>query len=230
MSIKHLAVIMDGNGRWAESQGLAKIEGHKKGGEAAKRLIQFTIKHKISYLTLFAFSSENWGRPQKEVNSLLRLMGLYLRKEVTNLNNHGIKLTVIGDKTKLSPGLQRSIENIEKLTSNNSTLNLYIAFSYGGRLEIIEAYKKIMCSGVKAEELTENEFRKYFYSPTMPDVDLLIRTSGERRISNFLLWHLAYSELYFTNKYWPDFDEEDFELALKDFYSRQRTFGLLRQC
>lgn len=229
MSIKHLAIIMDGNLRWAMANQLTMFDGYNKGVEVAKKVVDCAIKNKIQHLTLFAFSMENWNRSQLEINYLQALMQSYLESDARNYCEYGVKFTVIGDTTKLNFELQKVIKEVEELTINNSVLNLYIAFSYSGRSEIIDAYKKIVSSNIKAEELTEQEFRKYLYSPTMPDIDLLIRTSGEQRISNFLLWHLAYSELYFIDKYWPDFDEADFNIALEDYLRRKRTFGLSRK-
>lgn len=220
---------MDGNSRWALSHGLTIFDGYQKGAEVAKKVIHLTIKHQISHLTLFAFSIENWCRPEVETQYLQGSLQLHLESEAQNYKEYGIKLTVIGERQMLNSELQNIITKAENMTANNCTLNLYIAFSYSGRSEIMYAYKKMLQSGVKAEELTERQLRQYFYSPTMPDIDLLIRTSGEQRVSNFLLWHLAYSELYFTNKYWPDFSESDFQLALEDFLRRKRNFGMSRQ-
>ncbi|KJV55515.1 di-trans,poly-cis-decaprenylcistransferase [Orientia chuto str. Dubai] len=229
MSIKHLAIIMDGNRRWAVSNGLTIFDGYKKGVEIAKKVVDLAIQKKILHLTLFALSIENWKRAQSETNYLQALMQSYLESYAKNYHDYGVKFTVVGEKKRLSLKLQQVIKEVELLTINNSILNLYIAFSYSGRSEIMDACKKMISANVNTEDITEQEFRKYLYSPTMPDIDLLIRTSGEQRISNFLLWHLVYSELYFVSKYWPDFDEVDFNMALEDYLRRKRTFGLSKK-
>lgn len=227
--IKHLAVIMDGNGRWAKDHFVPKVEGHRQGAEAAKRLIKTSIENNIKYLTLYAFSSENWLRPEKEVNDILGLLSLYLSKEVDNLHKNGVKLKVIGDLTRFDHKLKKGIAGAVELTRNNEVLTLCLALGYGGKAELVHAAQNIVRKGIKAEEITEQMFGDNMYDPEMPTVDLMIRTSGEQRISNFLLWQIAYAELYFTPKYWPDFDKADLELALDDFKKRKRNFGYARE-
>jgi undecaprenyl diphosphate synthase len=251
-AIKHLAVIMDGNGRWAKARFLPKIEGHRRGVEAAKLLVQNAIKLGIEYLSLYTFSSENWRRPEGEVSDLLKLLGFYLKQELSNLHKQGVRIKVIGDLAPLEQELKRQISNAIELTKSNTRITLCLAFSYGGRMEIIGACKRIIDkerslrgefdeaiqvfhSGsprfARDDGVSENDetiFKQYLYDPEMPDVDLLIRTSGEKRISNFLLWHIAYAELYFTDVLWPDFGVDDLSKAVEDFASRKRNFGGVR--
>lgn len=228
-NVKHLAVIMDGNGRWAKSRFVPKVEGHRQGAEAAKKLIKASIENGIKYLSLYTFSSENWLRPQEEVSDILGLLSFYLGKEVGDLHKNGIKLKVIGDLSKLDNKIKQKIEQAVELTSNNEVLTLCLAFGYGSRSELVYAAQNLVRKGVKAEDITEQMIGDNLYDPAMPDVDLMIRTSGEQRVSNFLLWQLAYAELYFTPKYWPDFDKDDLALALEDFAKRKRNFGYARE-
>ena len=225
--VKHLAVIMDGNGRWAAKHNLPKVEGHRKGAEAAKLLVQNAVKFGIEYLTLYTFSSENWNRPKLEVSDLLGLLGFYLKQELLNLHNNNIRIKVIGDLSPIAPDLRNQIKNAIETTRNNTKLTLCLAFSYGGRLEIINACNTIAHQS-KSNVTTESEFGQYLYDSEMPDVDLLIRTSGDKRISNFLLWHIAYAELYFIDTLWPDFGEQDLSDAIQDFAARKRNFGFTR--
>lgn len=222
----HIAFIMDGNGRWASKHGLAKIEGHKKGAEVAKTVINCCLKNNIKHASLYAFSSENWRRPQEEVSNLMELMTFYLQHEQNLLIKNKIRLIVVGDKARLALPLQYAIEELENLTKDHTSLNLYLALSYGGRDEIVKAANKMMRQGIK--EITEKGFKSYLYCPDMPDVDLMIRTSGELRISNFLIWQSAYAELYFTEKLWPDFSEQDLAIALEEYSMRKRNFGYSR--
>lgn len=222
-NIKHLAFIMDGNARWAKKNNLSATLGHKQGAEAAKNILKASCKYEIPYLTLYAFSSENWQRPQKEVSFLMELLKEYLVNQIEELNKNGIKLLVIGDLSKLGISLQHQINDLVKNTQHNDKMTLCIAFSYGSRAEIINACSNLIKSGI--QNITEDIFKKYLYDPNMPDVDLVIRTSGEHRISNFLLWQLAYAELYFTDKLWPEFEETDLLDALNDFCLRKRNFG-----
>ena len=221
--INHVAIIMDGNARWAKTNNKTKIEGHKAGAEAAKALLPYIHKIGIKYLTLYAFSSENWLRPKNEVESLIKLLYFYTSNEVAMLNKYNLKLKVVGNLKKLSLSLQKNIEDAVGKTRQNNGPTLCIAFSYGSRMEITDAVNKIIDSGNK--NITESTFSKYLYDPSMPDVDLLIRTSGVSRISNFLLWQSAYAELYFIDKYWPDFDYTDLEKALFEYKKRSRRFG-----
>ncbi len=219
----HLAIIMDGNARWAKKQKKIKEQGHQAGLQILKKIISYAEDIGVNYITLFAFSSENWHRPKDEVSYLIRLIDVYLKKELNNLHKNGVKIKVIGNLDKLSDSYKKSIKNAEEKTKNNSNIVANIAFSYGSRQEIIDAVKKIPADC--ASNITEEEFSKYLYSPDMPDVDLLIRTGGKYRISNFLLWQAAYAELYFTDTLWPDFTTDDIDLAIEDFNTRKRSFG-----
>ena len=226
---KHVSIIMDGNGRWAKSNGLSKIEGHQAGAKSARHIINAAKKHKVRYLTLYTFSSENWNRPTDEVSYLMDLVQFYIQTEAKSLAENGIRLRVIGDLSKVSKELAQSIYSITENTKNNSGLDVIVAFSYGGRSEILMAAKRLarsyMDGEVELDNIDVDEFGKFLYTSGIPDPDLLIRTSGEMRISNFLLWQSAYTEFYFTNKFWPDFNEEDFNLALAEFANRERRYG-----
>ncbi|MBP7190541.1 MAG: di-trans,poly-cis-decaprenylcistransferase [Rickettsiaceae bacterium] len=228
-SVEHLAIIMDGNGRWASERYLPKVEGHRQGAESAKRIIEASAKAGVKYLTLYALSSENWLRPEDEVKNIVNLLGFYLSKEIGALHSAAIRLRVIGDLSKLSDSMRKKIFDAISMTKDNNGMTLCIAFGYGGRDEIIFAARKMIEDGVDPSSVNEDLFEKYLADPEMPDVDLMIRTSGERRISNFLLWQVAYAELYFSGKYWPDFNETDLQLAIDDFASRERNFGYSRQ-
>lgn len=224
--IKHLAVVMDGNSRWAKQRHLPKIEGHRNGAKAAKLLIENAIKYDVEYLTLYAFSSENWKRPKEEIKDLFSLFGLYIKNEIDNLHKHNVRVKVIGALDAVEQSLQHDIQNAVELTKQNNRMTLCIAFSYGSRDEILNACKTILNDKANhSVELSTSDFSKYLYDPEMPDVDLLIRTSGEKRISNFLLWHIAYAELYFTDVLWPDFNTKDLQEAVDDFNKRNRSFG-----
>lgn len=229
MNINHIAIIMDGNGRWASKNGATKAEGHSAGAISAKNIIEIARNHGIKHLTLYAFSSENWNRTKKEVSDIMELMAHYLTNEVHLLAENNIRLQIIGDKTKLSTEMQQSIRQAEKLTKDNDALNLYVAISYGGKDEIIRATQNLIKQGIQAEDVTEDLIRQNFDASSMPDVDLVIRTSGEKRLSNFLIWQTAYSELYFSDKLWPDFDEEEFLKAIEEFKTRKRNFGYARE-
>lgn len=227
---KHIAIIMDGNGRWASARGLPRTAGHKKGVESVKRTVKAAMELNIDYLTLFGFSSENWSRPIEEVKELMRLLRMYLRAETADLHRNNIKLKVIGDRSQLDSEIVELIENAEKITENNDAITVIIALNYGGRNDILRAsyeYAK-MCVERNIEPDFENaeEYLPLFLSTkNIPDPDILIRTSGEKRMSNFLLWQCAYSELVFTSTLWPDFDRSDLEVALNDFNNRDRRFG-----
>jgi len=225
----HVAIIMDGNGRWAKSRGLPRKAGHQRGAEAVRRSVEYAIKRGISYLTLFGFSSENWKRPATEVKDLMGLLRLYLRKEIDALDKEGVRFRIIGERARLAPDIVELIENSERQTSGNSKLQLTIALSYGGRAEIVEATRRIAleaASGaIDPATIDENLFDKWLFTAGIPDPDLLIRTSGEQRISNFLLWQLAYTELVFIDNLWPDFAEPDFDRAIEDFQNRERRYG-----
>lgn len=226
---QHVAIIMDGNGRWAKSKGLPRVYGHKKGAETAKKIIIKTLELGIPYLTLFAFSKENWARPYEEVQSILELLKFYLINEKEDLKKRGIRFKAIGDLEDFSEDLRVIITNLEQETKHNQKLTLTLALSYGGRTEIIRAVREIVSRIKKGEifyeEIDETLFRKFLYTADLPDPDLLIRTSGELRISNFLLFQLAYTEFYFTPIYWPDFDEIEYLKALRSYQERERRFG-----
>ncbi|MDA9163565.1 polyprenyl diphosphate synthase [Rickettsiaceae bacterium] len=221
--LNHLAIIMDGNARWAEAHGKTKAEGHKKGAETAKTLLPAAAKMGIKYLTLYAFSSENWQRPADEVSILINLLSYYVKNETKILNENGIKLKVIGNLDKLSTNLQEKIAKAVDATKDNNKMTATIAFGYGGRDEILQACQKALDSDV--QNITEEQFKSFLYDPEMPDVDLLIRPSGLYRISNFLLWQIAYAELYFSEKFWPDFNEQELQAAITDYSNRTRSFG-----
>lgn len=226
---KHIAIIMDGNGRWARKRGLPAIAGHRAGVRAAEEAIENAIKTGVKVLTLFTFSTENWKRPKKEVDALLKLLENYLDKETARLNRNNIRLCVIGDMEPFPSSLKTRLGRTIESTGNNTGLTLNLALNYGSRAEILMAVKaaaKDISSGrIRAEDLTEKSFSEYLYTGGLPDPDLLIRTSGELRVSNFLLWQISYSEIYVTGKLWPDFGKSDFEKALSEYRSRERRFG-----
>ena len=217
----HIAIIMDGNRRWAEKHNLPSFEGHRRGAATAKNIIENAVELQIKYFTLFAFSSENWLRPKDEVTDLMKLIEFYLKKNKDLLKKKQIKFKVIGELSKLSPSIVEKIKFHEQQTKNSNGLNLIIALNYGSRVEITEACKlilnKVLKGDLQISDITEKDFANYLYTKDIPDPDLIIRTSNEQRLSNFLLWQAAYSEFYFTNKLWPDFNKEDFQLAIDDY-------------
>lgn len=226
---KHIAIIMDGNGRWAKLRNRPRIYGHRKGISIVKNVIEYCSNRGIQYLTLFAFSSENWQRPHAEVKALMGFLKRYLVSEINWLIQLGVRFNVIGDITKLPLDVKEVVIDAINKTSKMKGMVLNLALSYGGKDEILRAVKKI-CSDIEqkkieTEKLDEKVFSSYLDTAGQPEPDLLIRTSGEYRISNFLLWQIAYTELYFTNTLWPDFTVEELELAIKDFMSRERRFG-----
>lgn len=226
---RHVAIIMDGNGRWAKRQGLPRVFGHKKGVETARSIIIKSRNLNIPYLTLFAFSKENWQRPKEEVDTLLSLLKEYLQKELPLMIEKEIKLKVIGDREDLPEDLKKLIEKVEGETEKFNKMTLVLALSYSGRAEILRAVKfiakEIENGRIQSHEIDEKLFKNFFYFPELPDPDLLIRTSGELRISNFLLYQLAYTEFYFTETLWPDFTEEEYLQALLSYQRRERRFG-----
>lgn len=224
---KHVGIIMDGNGRWAESRGLPRVEGHRQGAARSKEIIEAAGELGIKVLTLYAFSLENWQRPTSEVKTLMRLLGFYLERELADLMAKDIVFKTIGDVWKLPEDIQILTRKVMERTASNKGLNLVLALSYSGRDEIIRAVKKAIYSGVKPEELTEESFSSYLDTASLPSPDLIIRTSGEMRISNFLIWQSAYSELYFTDILWPDFTKEEFFLAIQHYQQRERRFGAI---
>ena len=226
---RHVAIIMDGNGRWAKGRKLPRIAGHRSGVETVRRTVRSCAKKGIEVLTLFAFSSENWRRPKREVTLLMELFVRALQQEVDSLNKNNVRLRMIGDLTALPPKLQKLIQTAEESTKNNSGLTLVIASNYGGRWDITEAARHVaqqVADGeISPEDITSDMIEQYTCVSDLPEPDLFIRTGGEQRISNYLLWQLAYTELYFTEALWPDFDDADFEVALASFSGRQRRFG-----
>jgi len=227
---RHIAIIMDGNGRWAKEHAMGRIRGHKRGAQAVRATVRTCREIGIKYITLFAFSLENWGRPTKEIEGLMSLLEEYLAKELKGLHKQGIRITTIGDIDQLKPSVKEKIISAKKVTANNDKMILNLALSYGGRDEIIDAVKKIVQDSqngkINSDEINKEIFSNYLSTGEMPDPDLLIRTSGEYRISNFLLWQLAYTELYFTKVLWPDFKKEDIIKAIASYQKRERRFGL----
>jgi len=226
---RHIAIIMDGNGRWAQARGLPRVAGHRRGAEAVRRTLIAASELGIPYLTLFGFSSENWKRPLGEVDDLMGLLRHYLRGEIAELHRNGVRLRVIGEIGRLSPDLMTLIANAEALTHDNRAINLTIALSYGGRAEIVAATRAIAADVAAArlalDAVDEDLIASRLFTADLPDPDLLIRTSGEQRISNFLLWQCAYAELVFTKTLWPDFGRGDLEAAIADYCGRERRYG-----
>jgi undecaprenyl diphosphate synthase len=226
---QHIAIIMDGNGRWAKRRGLPKIMGHRQGVESVKKIVNSSIKFGVKYLTLYAFSTENWQRPRDEVKALFRLLESFLNRDVKLLHDKNVRLRVIGDRSRIEERLKKKIEEVEHDTANYDILNLNIALSYGGRQEIVNA-TRLLSEDVKKgiiepDEIDEEFFSSYLYTKDSPDPDLLIRTSGEIRVSNFLLWQISYTEIYVTQKLWPDFEEKDLKKAIEEYNRRARRFG-----
>ena len=225
-NLDHIAIIMDGNGRWAQEKGMDRIFGHKEGAKSAKKVIEACSDLNINYLTLYAFSTENWNRPQFEVDSLMSLLSSMLKNEIKELERNNIVFNVVGRVEDLPKSVQNIISDVIDRTKHNTGLILSLALSYGGRQEIIDAVNKIIVSK-KSEIIDEENVKNNLYCPEIPDPDLIIRTAGEYRLSNFLLWQSAYSELFVSKKNWPDFKKKDLMEALKDFENRDRTFGKL---
>ncbi|MCH7809406.1 MAG: di-trans,poly-cis-decaprenylcistransferase [Chloroflexi bacterium] len=223
----HVAIIMDGNGRWARQRGKPRLAGHRAGTENIRQIIERFSDYGVSYLTLYAFSTENWDRPRYEVLGLMRLLSMFLKREVGNLHENGIKLLHLGDPAPLPDGLQKQVRQAIELTKNNDRMTLSIAFNYGGRAEILEAVRAIVADGVAAERIDDALFSRYLFTNSLPDPDLIIRTAGEMRISNFLLWQGAYSELFFVDDYWPDFGVTHVDEVLTAYGRRRRRFGSL---
>jgi undecaprenyl diphosphate synthase len=222
---RHVAVIMDGNGRWAEKRRLPRIEGHRAGSDSVREVVETCARLGIEFLTLYAFSKENWKRPKHEVSTLWRLLKNYLRKQDKVLVKNNLRLKVIGQRERVPAPVRRELDRVEKLTKKNSGLTVILALSYGGRDEIVEAVKKIFKEKVDMKSLDEEKFSRYLYTAGIPDPDLLIRTSGELRVSNFLLWQIAYSEIWITPELWPDFRKKHLLQALIDYQKRERRFG-----
>ena len=228
-SPNHVAIIMDGNGRWAQARGLPRIAGHRRGAQSVRTAVECSVKFGVRYLTLYSFSSENWKRPVREVEDLMDLLRRYLLSEIADLHKNGVRLRVIGDRDELSPDIVKLIEEGEASTAGNDKLDLIVALSYGGRSEIVSAIrkiaKKVEAGQLQSDEIDESVLEAHLETADIPDPDLLIRTSGEQRISNFLLWQIAYSELVFLETLWPDFLEKDFLKAINEYQRRERRFG-----
>jgi undecaprenyl diphosphate synthase len=224
---KHVAIIMDGNGRWARERGRSRIAGHRAGTENIRKVIERVADYGIRYLTLFAFSTENWNRPRYEVRGLMQLLNYYLRRETMNLHENGIKVVHLGDLSALNGGLQKRVLDAIDFTKNNDRMTLALAWNYGGRAEIVEAVKRIAIAGIPPEEIDESIVSAYLTTADLPDPDLIIRTAGEMRISNFLLWQAAYAELCFVPHYWPDFGPDHIDEALLTYSRRTRRFGAI---
>ena len=228
-SPKSIAIIMDGNGRWAKKKGLPKIEGHRKGAKSVQEAIEACIENKISYLTLYAFSSENWQRPSDEVNSLMELLQFYLGRELKQLHKNNVCLKIIGDRNRLPNNIIKQIAKAENLTKDNKSLHLVVALSYGARQEITNAAKRlseeIKDGNININDVNEDMFSSFLYTKNVPEPDILIRTSGEKRLSNFLLWQMAYTELFFIDVLWPDFKKHHIEEIIQEFNKRERRYG-----
>jgi len=226
---KHIAIIMDGNGRWAESRGLQRWEGHQAGAESVKAVTEGCIEAKVEYLTLYAFSNENWNRPKDEVNALMKLLEQFLKKKSKELKENNIRLQAIGNLQDLSPGALKALEKVIAETQNNTALTLILALSYGAREEIVHGVKGVLSDinegKLDPSKIDTETFSEYLYTAQTPDPDLLIRTSGEKRLSNFLLWQISYAELFISDKLWPDFRKEDLLGAIEDFSDRDRRYG-----
>lgn len=225
----HIAIIMDGNGRWARKRGLPRVAGHRAGAENLRRIINACVEFGVKILTIYAFSTENWGRPESEIRGLMKIFARVLDQEIGDLNEQGVCLHHLGDLTGVEPKLQEKVRRALEMTKNNDRLILNVAFNYGGRAEIIHAVQQMLADDVSPEELTEGLFSSYLFTKGLPDPDLVIRTSGELRISNFLIWQAAYAEYYPTPAFWPDFGRQELYEAIVAFNQRKRRFGLLTE-
>ncbi|MBM3157219.1 MAG: di-trans,poly-cis-decaprenylcistransferase [Chloroflexi bacterium] len=221
----HVAIIMDGNGRWARQRGLPRLAGHKAGTDNVQRIVECFDNYGVKYLTLFAFSTENWRRPNEEISGLFRILAEMIDRETKALHKKNARLRHLGRIDSLDKILQEKVRDAVELTRNNSGLNLSVAFDYGGRAEILEAIRRMMKDGVPPEEVNESLFNRYLYTADIPEPDLIVRTGGEMRLSNFLIWQAAYSEFYSTTTLWPDFKEAEIEKALLAYSQRERRFG-----
>ncbi len=226
---RHVAIIMDGNGRWAAARGLPRVEGHRRGVEALRRTIRAAADIGISYVTIFSFSAENWSRPASEVGELMGLLRRFIRNDLADLHKSNVRVRIIGERQSLDPEISRLLVEAEELTKPNTSLTLVVAFNYGARQEITRAARRIAeqiaQGGLRPADISAETFGGYLDAPDVPDPDLIIRTSGEQRLSNFLLWQSAYSELVFVPTYWPDFDRTTLEAAIREYQQRERRFG-----
>ncbi len=221
----HVAIVPDGNGRWAENRGWPRLEGHRAGAENMYKLVRYLSEYPIKYLTLYGFSTENWSRPESEVKGLFQILEGSIESHLSEIHKQGIRLIHLGRMGGLPQSLQAAIKRAVELTKNNTGVTLAVAFNYGGRAEIVDATRRIVAEGISSESIDEELFSRYLYTAGMPDVDLLIRTADEFRMSNFLIWQAAYSEHYFTKLLWPDFDKEEVDKALLSYSRRKRRFG-----
>jgi undecaprenyl diphosphate synthase len=222
---QHVAIIMDGNGRWAIKRGLPRLAGHKAGTDNLRRIIEASVEFGVKYLTIYAFSTENWGRPSEEVEGLLRILEDVIDRELNELNKQGVQVKHIGRLERLSPLLQKKVMDAVEITRNNNRLILCVAWNYGGRDEIVYSIQHMLKDGINPDDVTPELVSKYLFTAGIPDPDLVIRTSGELRISNFLIWQTAYSEWYITPTFWPDFGKEEYHKALEEFGQRDRRYG-----
>lgn len=222
---RHVAIIMDGNGRWASKRGLPRIVGHRAGAENIRRIVESSVRFGVKYLTLYAFSTENWRRPQDEVSGLMTILGEVLERETPKLHAEGVRICHLGRLDHISPNLCHAIQSATAKTANNDRLVLNVCFNYGGRGEIVDAVRQIVAQGIPADQIDENMIGRFLYSNDSPDPDLIIRTAGEQRMSNFLIWQSAYSEYWFTPLSWPDLGSSEYRQALQDYSNRLRKFG-----
>lgn len=225
----HVGIIMDGNGRWATNRHRPRLAGHQAGVDNIRRILERSVEHGIKVLTIYAFSTENWRRPPDEVRGLMRLLGLTIRRQLDDLNSKGVQIRHSGRMAGIDPGLQEQINHAVEVTKHNNRIILNVAFNYGGRGEILDAVRHLIDDGVKSSDLSEELISRYLYTSDLPDPDLIIRTGGEWRLSNFLIWQAAYAEIYSTPTYWPDFDEAELDKALAEYSARERRFGRVLQ-
>jgi undecaprenyl diphosphate synthase len=221
----HIGIIMDGNRRWAKDRGLSALEGHRKGYEVLKTISEAALDRGVKYITAFAFSTENWNRTKEEVGYLMDLAYKMVSRDLKEMHQKNIRIVWLGSEERISKKLIKALKKAVETTKNNTKGTLALCFNYGGKEEIVQAMKNLMNDGVKADDITEEKISKYLYTPDVPPIDIMVRTSGEQRISNFMLWRVAYSELMFVDKHWPDFDEQDLDNVIKEFGRRQRRFG-----
>lgn len=222
---RHVAIIMDGNGRWAKARGLPRTEGHRQGTENLRRILKVCVEFNIEILTIYAFSTENWARPRAEVQMLMKILEMVIDRELNELHANGVQIRHIGEMEGIHPALQRKILKACEFTRDNNKLILNVAFNYGGRDEIVHAVREIVRAGIPADQIDEALISSYLYTSDLPNPDLIIRTSGELRVSNFLIWQAAYAEYYVTPTYWPDFDKDELWKALVEYSQRRRRFG-----
>ncbi len=222
---QHVAIIMDGNGRWARQRNLPRVAGHRSGAENIRRIVESSIRYGVKHLTLYAFSTENWNRPEDEVSGLMTILGEVLERETPKLHAEGVRINHLGRLDGMSSHLRKGIQRATEKTHDNTRMTLNVCFNYGGRLEIVDAVRKIIASGMPADEITEETISRNLYCASSPDPDLIIRTAGEQRLSNYLIWQAAYSEYWFTPLFWPDFGKDEYLQGLRDYGTRLRKFG-----